>query len=74
MPRSARPSAAAVLPPDPALGLSDLPERLLPEGWAGRAAHAVFLEAHELLREPAEAFVTELLAAVGGEPAEQSTR
>ncbi len=29
MPRSARPSAAAVLPPDPALELSDLPERLL---------------------------------------------
>ena len=52
----------------------DLPERLLPEGWAGRAAHAVFLEAHELLRDPAEAFVTELLAAVGGEPAEQPTR
>src|SRR5229473_1724527 len=29
MPRSARPSAAAVLPPDPALELSGLPERLL---------------------------------------------
>jgi phenylacetic acid degradation operon negative regulatory protein len=35
----------------------DLPPELLPEGWSGRAAHEVFLEAHGLLRAPAEAFV-----------------
>jgi phenylacetic acid degradation operon negative regulatory protein len=35
----------------------DLPLELLPEGWQGRAAHEVFLEAHGLLRAPAEAFV-----------------
>jgi phenylacetic acid degradation operon negative regulatory protein len=39
----------------------DLPAQLLPDGWAGRAAHEVFLEAHELLREPAEAYVDTLL-------------
>jgi phenylacetic acid degradation operon negative regulatory protein len=40
----------------------DLPPELLPEGWAGRAAHEVFLEAHGLLREPAEAYVDDVLA------------
>jgi phenylacetic acid degradation operon negative regulatory protein len=35
----------------------DLPPELLPAGWSGRAAHEVFLEAHGLLREGAEAFV-----------------
>ncbi len=35
----------------------DLPPELLPAGWSGRAAHEVFLEAHGLLRAPAEAFV-----------------
>jgi len=44
----------------------DLPARLLPEGWPGRAAHEMFLEAHELLREPAEACVDQLLASIGG--------
>ncbi|HLU59565.1 MAG TPA: PaaX family transcriptional regulator C-terminal domain-containing protein [Pseudonocardia sp.] len=40
----------------------DLPPELLPEGWSGRAAHEVFLEAHGLLRAPAEAFVDGVLA------------
>ncbi|GAB90807.1 PaaX family transcriptional regulator [Gordonia rhizosphera] len=35
----------------------DLPEELLPPGWRGRLAHEVFVEAHELLREPAEDLV-----------------
>ncbi len=39
----------------------DLPPELLPEGWSGRAAHEVFLEAHGLLRAPAEAFVDGVL-------------
>jgi phenylacetic acid degradation operon negative regulatory protein len=39
----------------------DLPPELLPEGWSGRAAHEVFLEAHGLLRSPAEAYVDEVL-------------
>jgi phenylacetic acid degradation operon negative regulatory protein len=38
----------------------DLPPELLPEGWSGRAAHQVFLEAHGLLRAPAEEYVNEL--------------
>lgn len=32
----------------------DLPTELLPAGWLGREAHELFLEAHELLRAPAE--------------------
>jgi phenylacetic acid degradation operon negative regulatory protein len=40
----------------------DLPPELLPAGWSGRAAHEVFLEAHGLLRAPADAFVDEVLA------------
>lgn len=39
-----------------------LPLELLPEGWSGRAAHEVFQQAHELLREPAEEYVDELLS------------
>jgi phenylacetic acid degradation operon negative regulatory protein len=35
----------------------DLPPELLPEGWNGRRAHEVFLDAHSLLRGPAEACV-----------------
>ena len=35
----------------------DLPPELLPEGWSAGAAHEVFLEAHGLLRAPAEAYV-----------------
>ena len=38
----------------------DLPPELLPPGWSGRAAHEVFLEAHGLLRGPAEACVDAL--------------
>lgn len=38
----------------------DLPPELLPTGWSGRAAHEVFLEAHGLLRAPAEEFVDEV--------------
>jgi phenylacetic acid degradation operon negative regulatory protein len=38
----------------------DLPPELLPAGWSGRAAHEVFLEAHGLLRAPADAFVDQV--------------
>lgn len=38
----------------------DLPLELLPAGWVGREAHEVFLEAHELLRIPAEKFYDEI--------------
>ena len=40
----------------------DLPPELLPAGWSGRAAHEVFLEAHGLLRAPAEAYVDEVVS------------
>lgn len=40
----------------------DLPLELLPEGWHGRRAHDLFLEAHGLLREPAVGYVDGLLA------------
>ena len=43
----------------------DLPPELLPEGWHGRQAHDVFLEAHGLLRRAAEAYVDELIEADG---------
>ncbi|HZI96765.1 MAG TPA: PaaX family transcriptional regulator C-terminal domain-containing protein [Actinomycetales bacterium] len=39
----------------------DLPLELLPSNWSGRAAHDVFLQAHGLLRRPAEAFVDQML-------------
>jgi phenylacetic acid degradation operon negative regulatory protein len=39
----------------------DLPPELLPADWSGRRAHDVFLEAHGLLREPAERCVDELI-------------
>jgi phenylacetic acid degradation operon negative regulatory protein len=38
----------------------DLPLELLPAGWLGREAHEMFLEAHELLRAPAEKFYDEV--------------
>lgn len=38
-----------------------LPERLLPEGWAGECASVFFETYHELLAEPAEAYVEERL-------------
>ncbi|MFI6366328.1 PaaX family transcriptional regulator C-terminal domain-containing protein [Nocardia sp. NPDC050630] len=40
----------------------DLPEMLLPAGWRGRDAHAVFTECHDILRAPAEAFVASVAA------------
>jgi phenylacetic acid degradation operon negative regulatory protein len=46
----------------------DLPPQLLPPGWSGRAAHEVFLEAHELLRAPAEAYVDDVASAIGEPP------
>lgn len=39
----------------------DLPAELLPDSWSGRRAHEVFLEAHGLLRAPAEAHVDRLI-------------
>lgn len=42
----------------------DLPPELLPADWHGRLAHEVFLEAHGLLRAPAETCVDELIDAV----------
>jgi phenylacetic acid degradation operon negative regulatory protein len=41
----------------------DLPAELLPDDWPGRQAHEVFLQAHGLLRIPAERAVD---AALGG--------
>jgi phenylacetic acid degradation operon negative regulatory protein len=49
----------------------DLPPELLPEGWNGRLAHEVFLEAHGLLRGPAEACV-DALTRSGGMPEEEA--
>ena len=45
----------------------DLPLELLPAGWVGRQAHDLFLEAHELLRLPAEGFVSDVV----GRPVER---
>jgi phenylacetic acid degradation operon negative regulatory protein len=39
----------------------DLPPELVASGWPGRRAHEMFLEAHGLLREAAEAFVNEVV-------------
>ncbi|HKS44514.1 MAG TPA: PaaX family transcriptional regulator C-terminal domain-containing protein [Amycolatopsis sp.] len=38
----------------------DLPLDLLPPGWVGREAHEMFLEAHDLLRVPAEKLYDEI--------------
>jgi len=38
----------------------DLPETLLPSGWRGRVAHAVFAECHDVLCPAAEAFVANI--------------
>lgn len=40
----------------------DLPEELVPAGWKGGEAHELFLEAHALLRAPAESFYAEVAA------------
>lgn len=42
-----------------------LPAELLPADWCGRQAHDVFVTAHGLLRNAAEAFVDEALADLG---------
>jgi phenylacetic acid degradation operon negative regulatory protein len=41
----------------------DLPAALLPEGWQGRRAHALFIAAHDALHGPADAFIREVVAA-----------
>ena len=41
----------------------DLPAALLPEGWPGRRAHALFLAAHDALHGPAAAFVRDMVSA-----------
>jgi phenylacetic acid degradation operon negative regulatory protein len=40
----------------------DLPELLLPEGWQGRRAHALFTAAHDALHRPADAYVRDVIA------------
>lgn len=42
----------------------DLPHDLTPSDWPGQQAHAVFLEAHELLRTPAEAYVDTVVSTI----------
>ena len=39
----------------------DLPAALLPEGWPGRQAHALFTAAHDALHGPADAFVRDIV-------------
>lgn len=39
----------------------DLPGELLPEGWPGARAHALFLAAHAALEAPADRFVRQVL-------------
>src|ERR1700724_1372246 len=39
----------------------DLPAALLPEGWQGRRAHAMFTAAHDALHGPADAFVRDVV-------------
>jgi phenylacetic acid degradation operon negative regulatory protein len=46
----------------------DLPPELLPEGWQGRKAHDVFLQAHGMLRAPAERVVDELTGVTARQP------
>jgi phenylacetic acid degradation operon negative regulatory protein len=48
----------------------DLPSELLPADWPGRQAHDVFLQAHGLLRVPAERIVDQL---TGGNAAERAS-
>jgi phenylacetic acid degradation operon negative regulatory protein len=50
----------------------DLPPELLPVGWSGRLAHEVFLEAHGLLRAPAEACVDDLAGPVAAVAADRN--
>ena len=46
----------------------DLPPDLLPADWSGRRAHETFLEAHGLLRQPAEEWV-DAVVGEGARPA-----
>jgi phenylacetic acid degradation operon negative regulatory protein len=39
----------------------DLPAALLPEGWAGRRAHELFIAAHDALHGAAEEFVRDIV-------------
>jgi phenylacetic acid degradation operon negative regulatory protein len=39
----------------------DLPAALLPEGWQGRRAHALFTAAHDALHGPADALVRDIV-------------
>jgi phenylacetic acid degradation operon negative regulatory protein len=39
----------------------DLPAALLPEGWQGRRAHALFTAAHDALYGPADALVRDIV-------------
>ena len=41
----------------------DLPASLLPEGWPGRQAHALFTAAHDALHGPASGYVREVVGA-----------
>jgi len=40
----------------------DLPAALLPEGWQGRRAHALFTAAHDALHGPADAYARDVIA------------
>jgi phenylacetic acid degradation operon negative regulatory protein len=40
----------------------DLPAALLPEGWQGRRAHALFTAAHDALHGPADAYARDVVA------------
>jgi phenylacetic acid degradation operon negative regulatory protein len=40
----------------------DLPAALLPEGWQGRRAHALFTVAHDALHGPADAYARDVVA------------
>jgi phenylacetic acid degradation operon negative regulatory protein len=44
----------------------DLPAELLPEGWAGRRAHQLFIAAHDGLHGPADAFIRSLTGGNSG--------
>lgn len=44
----------------------DLPAELLPEGWPGHRAHALFTAAHEALADPADRYVRAVVERHGG--------
>ena len=45
----------------PLQAIPDLPAALLPAGWPGRHAHALFTAAHDALHGPAGAFVRDMV-------------